>query len=287
MKNDSKLEDRHYLILRSLKDAGGEISYDALRKICLLTLTEEHDTSDFRYFVRVLSDKPYFDKAFAANEETITTQLVEDLEVIGNIELVETKNDPNVTQYFVSDKILTINPFYGKIIVLTEEGERIQKVHGENRRFIIRPQDELRTTIFIACAFGYEEIDNLSEKYFYPACKNLGYETVRVDLLEPHQTITEIIMDGITESACVIADLTYARPSVYFEIGYAVGLGIPLILTCREDYQNGKADKQRVHFDLAQYKISFWKQLGNGKFEWTSDKMIPEYRLKSILKSLK
>jgi hypothetical protein len=169
-------------------------------------------------------------------------------------------------------------------ISLTEEGERIAKALVKNRNPIFRPQVSSLTTVFIACAFGHPEIDELSSKYFFSACENLGYEAVRVDMTEPSQTITERIMEGITEAACVIADLTYARPSVYFEVGYSVGLGIPLLLTSRKDHLHGKKDAQRVHFDLEQYKISFWEQDDSGEFQWLKS-MEPFTRLSLILPS--
>jgi len=169
-------------------------------------------------------------------------------------------------------------------ISLTEEGERIAKALVKNRNPIFRPQVSSLTTVFIACAFGHPEIDELSSKYFFSACENLGYEAVRVDMTEPSQTITERIMEGIAEAACVIADLTYARPSVYFEVGYSVGLGIPLLLTSRKDHLHGKKDAQRVHFDLEQYKISFWEQDDSGEFQWLKS-MEPLARLSLILPS--
>jgi nucleoside 2-deoxyribosyltransferase len=131
------------------------------------------------------------------------------------------------------------------------------------------------------------DVDQLYKKELIPECKSLGYKPIRIDMSEPAQSITELMMEEITNSACMIADLSYARPSVYFEIGYAQGLGIPIILTCRKDHLNGHEDDKRVHFDLAQYKISFWSQNSKGTFEWAGKSMTPRYRLNSILKPRK
>ncbi|MBE0573378.1 hypothetical protein IH575_00540 [Candidatus Dojkabacteria bacterium] len=49
--------------------------------------------------------------------------------------------------------------------------------------------------------------------------------------------------------------------------GYAVGLGIPLATTCRQDHFRGERDDQRVHFDLQQYKSSFWKKKSRRQFQ--------------------
>ena len=52
----------------------------------------------------------------------------------------------------------------------------------------------------------------------------------------------------------VVADLTGERPNVYLEVGYAWGLGKPVILLAR--------DGQKLHFDLAHHKCIFYKTIG-------------------------
>jgi hypothetical protein len=204
----------------------------------------------------------------------------------------ESRNHATDIELFVSlgliQKHNTLNSFsFPQMfdVTLTEEGKRIANTLSKGRTPTLRPHSELQTSIFIASAFGYDEIDDLYHQHFKTASELLGYKTIRVDLTEPNQTITKKIMEGITDTACLLADLTYARPSVYFEVGYAVGLGVPLILTCRNDHLHGKKDEARVHFDLEQYKISFWSQDSKGNFKWASESMTPEYRLKSVLKS--
>lgn len=166
-------------------------------------------------------------------------------------------------------------------IVVTDKGSKVAKRIREGRRPIIDSSHGDKNEIFIACALGYEEIDNLFEKELSPACEMLGFRPVRVDREEPEQTITNAILKGITRAECVIADLTHARQSVYFEAGFAYGQGIPILLTCREDHYRGEEDVQKVHFDLEQYKISFWNK-SNSEFNW-QDKMSPRDRLPSVL----
>jgi hypothetical protein len=103
-------------------------------------------------------------------------------------------------------------------------------------------------------------------------------------MTEPKHSITEAILEGIAECACVIADLTFARPSVYFEVGLAHGLGIPLLLTCRLDHHKGNESDKKVHFDLEQYKISFWTKTADGEFRWPKN-MTPKSRLRALLVS--
>tara|TARA_R110002050_G_scaffold85135_1_gene181727 strand:- start:12337 stop:12663 length:327 start_codon:yes stop_codon:yes gene_type:complete len=97
--------------------------------------------------------------------------------------------------------------------------------------------------------------------------------------------ITEDIVENILNAKCIIADLTYARPSVYFEVGYAHGLPADLLLTCREDHHRGIKDDAKIHFDLEQFKISFWSVDSNGNFKWRKN-MDPQFRLGEILKKI-
>ena len=63
--------------------------------------------------------------------------------------------------------------------------------------------------------------------------------------------IVERIHRDIETCGFVIADLTNERPNVYYEVGYARGLGKPVILTI--------AEGEKVHFDIAGKKIITWK----------------------------
>ena len=51
----------------------------------------------------------------------------------------------------------------------------------------------------------------------------------------------------------MIADYTGNRPNVYYEAGYAKGLGIPVIMLIPKSDLEDK-DK-RPHFDIAQYNF--------------------------------
>lgn len=168
-------------------------------------------------------------------------------------------------------------------LFLSDEGKKIAERIIEGRQIILRPPQERRTSIFIASAFGHEELDLLYKNEFIKACEVINCKPCRVDLTEPHHTITDAVIRGISEAKCIIADLTYARPSVYFEVGFAHGLGVPLILTCCQDHQKGSNENQKVHFDLEQYKISYWNMVTKGMFSWTKN-MNPIERLQTLFK---
>ena len=50
----------------------------------------------------------------------------------------------------------------------------------------------------------------------------------------------------------LVADFTGQRAGVYFEAGFALGLGLPVIWTCNEE------DKDALHFDTRQFNHILW-----------------------------
>ncbi len=168
------------------------------------------------------------------------------------------------------------------LIGLTNEGKRLVKAIRNGRVPLVRPPKKEQVTVFFAGAFGRDDVDLLYNEELMPACEEFHFSLYRVDLDEPIQTITNSILLGIQQSACILADLTYARPSVYFEIGMAHDLGMPLVLLCRSDHQLSSDDGLKIHFDLAQFKISFWTIAPTGSFSWPK-LMHPVERLRAVL----
>ena len=72
--------------------------------------------------------------------------------------------------------------------------------------------------------------------------RKFGLEAKRVkDVIGDYQ-ITGQIMSMIAEARLVVADLTHERPNVYFELGYARGLGKTVVTCAREGTD--------IHFDV-------------------------------------
>jgi nucleoside 2-deoxyribosyltransferase len=79
---------------------------------------------------------------------------------------------------------------------------------------------------------------------------------VRIDKKEHSNKIDDEIIAEIRRSKFLVADFTCekekVRGGVYFEAGFAMGLGIPVIWTCA---QQSIGD---LHFDTRQYNHIVW-----------------------------
>ena len=92
---------------------------------------------------------------------------------------------------------------------------------------------------------------------------------------EHTKLIVPEIFSEIRKSCFVIADLTKNRGGVYYEAGYAEGLGKQVILTCKNK------DRNKIHFDVAQKNTIFWDD--EGELEKRLSSLISEIIVKASL----
>jgi len=108
-------------------------------------------------------------------------------------------------------------------------------------------------------AFGKDDCELLYDTQIFPTLNGLDLEVIRVDRREHKDDLNNFIIRMLESSDMVIADLTYARPSVYYEAGFAERK-IPVVYTARKDHLSRlqAEDSLRVHFDLEMKKIISW-----------------------------
>ncbi len=103
-----------------------------------------------------------------------------------------------------------------------------------------------------------DSMDHIYEGGFEPAIKDAGYKPLRIDQKPHFGKIDDQVIAEIRRSRFVVADFTHgekgARGSVYFEAGFAFGLDIPVIFTCRKDLLDD------LHFDTRQYPHIAWEE---------------------------
>jgi nucleoside 2-deoxyribosyltransferase len=89
-----------------------------------------------------------------------------------------------------------------------------------------------------------------------PGIVDAGYEPLRIDRKDHNNRIDDEIISEIRRSRFLVADFTSGddgpRGGVYYEAGFAHGMGIPVIFACR----SGRFDK--LHFDTRQYNHIGW-----------------------------
>ncbi len=103
------------------------------------------------------------------------------------------------------------------------------------------------------CAMWFDkEVKPLWTDCIEPAILNAGYEPLRIDDVQHNNKIDDEIIASIKRAKFVIADLTGNRGGVYYEAGFAHGLGLPVIFMCRQ------SDDDNPHFDIRQFNTIFW-----------------------------
>ena len=122
---------------------------------------------------------------------------------------------------------------------------------GWERVSNLRLQQSGSCQAFVAMWFT-EDMNMAFSEGFLPALEATSYKPFRVDMREHNGKIDDLIIAEIRKSGLLIADFTGQRGGVYFEAGFAMGLGIPVIWTCR------KNDMENLHFDTRQYNHIDW-----------------------------
>ena len=110
---------------------------------------------------------------------------------------------------------------------------------------------------FVAMWFN-DSMADAFEKGISLAIEDAGYQPLRIDSKEHINKIDDEIIAEIRRSRFIVADFTQgtdgARGGVYYEAGFAHGLGLPVIFTCRRD------SVESLHFDTNHYNHIVWDE---------------------------
>jgi hypothetical protein len=91
------------------------------------------------------------------------------------------------------------------------------------------------------------------EQGFRIGIEGAGYKALRIDRKDHDRKIDDEIVAEIRRSAFVVADFSGHRGGVYYEAGFAHGLGRRVIFTCCRD------EIDKIHFDVRQYNTILWQ----------------------------
>jgi hypothetical protein len=147
-----------------------------------------------------------------------------------------------IFDYLFSENLLAKGSPNGAFVITPAGWKHIQS----------RPELQGKTA-FIAMCFD-PSLDHIWTGPISAAVREAGYHPVRVYRIEHNDDITDEIMAGIRLARFVIADFSFHRAGVYYEAGFAFGLGKPVIKMVRE------SDKNNLHFDTRQLNHIIWKE---------------------------
>jgi hypothetical protein len=93
-------------------------------------------------------------------------------------------------------------------------------------------------------------------------CEESGIDPVRADEIYGPGIIIKDVVDRIAKSQVVIADISPTNPNVYFEVGYALALGKPIILLAQR-----RVPDAPLPFDLSAFRVLFYDDSIGGKLK--------------------
>jgi len=146
----------------------------------------------------------------------------------------------------------------------------------------------------------YEEAIKPAIEYKEEGETEPRFRAIKIDNVEHINDVNDEIIAAIRRSRFMVCDLTGYRGGVYFEAGFANGLGLNVIYTCRQDWlksdvlrnkENNRIEvlydssgreilinKEGIHFDLEHINRIEWEE---GKLDELKDKLIK--RVKAVI----
>lgn len=116
-----------------------------------------------------------------------------------------------------------------------------------------------RPKAFIVMQFS-SPYNELYSHVIKSVCDEFHVEPVRADEIYGPGIIIKDVVDRIAKSQVIIADISPSNPNVYFEVGYALALGKPIILLAQR-----RSPETPLPFDLSAFRVLFYDDSIGGK----------------------
>jgi nucleoside 2-deoxyribosyltransferase len=185
-----------------------------------------------RYLLAAVAKAPNLHVPFAAAaQELVGASFSED---DGDVSVIR--------QYLVGERLIEQREVVGDWVI-TPKGFRAADD--------LRAKRAASSQVFVAMWF-HKDLDPAYDDGIDLAVRGAGYDPMIIRKKEHAGKIDDEIIAEIRRSAFLIADFTGQRGGVYFEAGYAMGRGLPVIWTCRQD------EIEKLHFDIRQYNCIDW-----------------------------
>ena len=124
---------------------------------------------------------------------------------------------------------------------------------------------------FVVCPISSEgtttrkRSDDLLKYIITPACESSGYTPVRVDQIYHTDKIDSKILEFLNNSELVIADVTEENANAFFELGYRMATGKPIIQIAEEG--------TKLPFDVITTNTIFYSTNDLGKAEASKQRL--------------
>lgn len=114
-----------------------------------------------------------------------------------------------------------------------------------------------RGSAFVIMSFTGQEMHDVHAA-INEECKKLGLTATRADENIGSGFIIQDIVESIEQAEFIICDLTNERPNVYYELGYAHGVG-----NKRTDVLLIAKEGTVLHFDIAPLRVQYYPTIEN------------------------
>lgn len=108
-----------------------------------------------------------------------------------------------------------------------------------------------KNQVFVIMKFNDALLDSAYEGVIKPTFEKYNFDVIRVDEVQNSGKISDQILELISSSKYVFADLTGSRPNCYYETGFAHAIGKEIILSTHTS--------EKIHFDLSGYRFIVWE----------------------------
>ena len=133
-----------------------------------------------------------------------------------------------------------------------EVAKEIAKIFNSDPKGIGQPTSNTANhpsnMVFVIMAFS-SDMEPIFEG-IKAAAKKKGLIAQRVKDFQGDYKITDKIIEMICAAKIIVADLTHERPNVYFEVGYARGIGKTVVTIARRN--------TKLHFDVKDWTCDFY-----------------------------
>lgn len=268
--NEVKLTEEHKLILRHYYQS---LAPQDKRRLIVLNSQNLEEILGNIYYPKNLVEKVDNVLAYFVNQTKTFGQHViiqNKQELLTPLFCTSVAELDSIIEYLISEKYLTF-----PLRTLGKNGDYVVTMEGlryyqEYEQRLLRNKNKSKQG-FVAMWFN----DNSEPERHRPDMQNIysvaikpaiefedRFTSVKIDNIEHCNDINDEMISQIRKSRFMVADLTGYRGGVYWEAGFAEGLGIPVIYTCHEQWLNSNKDLEieGVHFDLNHRNMILWNE---------------------------